>query len=256
MELPFPYELHGQSLRKLVVSLNPPSLQEQTDDWSRLKRELSHRYDLHDVRVSLPILAKLGKILRDGAWRATVVVELGTPDQPDGLPRIVDVLPGEQMESLWGVAIDIGTTSNVVWLVDLMSGRVISQAIDYNGQIARGEDVISRIIYASKGDGLSELQSLVIATLNRLLGQVADEQGISKATIYKAVVAGNSTMIHLFTGVPADSIRLMPFITAANEMPLFNAKEIGLQINPEASVDCLPGTHVPGHKPRALAPLE
>ncbi|MCJ7735791.1 MAG: ASKHA domain-containing protein [Anaerolineae bacterium] len=241
VELAFPYELHDQSLRKLVVSLTPPSLQEQTDDWSRLKRALSHRYGLVDVRVSLPVLAKLGKVLRDGAWHATVVVELGTSEQPDGPPRIIDVLPGEQMESLWGVAIDIGTTSNVVWLVDLLSGRVINQAIDYNGQIARGEDVISRIVYASKGDGLRELQSLVLATLNRLLGQVAEEHGISTADIYTAVVAGNSTMIHLFAGIPADSIRLMPFITAVNQVPPFAAKEIGLQINPEATVDCLPG---------------
>ena len=241
VELPFTYNFHDQPLRKLVVNLAPPSLQEQTDDWSRLKRELSQRYGLEDVRISLSVLAKLGTVLRDGAWHATVVIELGTSGQSDAPPRIIDILPGEQMESLWGVAIDIGTTSNVVWLVDLVGGRVIKQAIDYNGQIARGEDVISRIIYASKGDGLRELQSLVLATLNRLLGQVASEQGISTAAIYRAVVAGNSTMIHLFAGLPPDSIRLMPFITAANEIPPFTAKEIGLDINAEASVDCLPG---------------
>jgi len=248
VKLPFAYELRGQPLRKFVVTLDPPSLQDQTDDWSRLRRELARRYRLEDLQASLRVLSKLGRALRDGEWTVTVVVELDTWDHPDGPPRIVDVLPGEHMEALWGVAIDIGTTSNVVWLIDLVSGQVMGQAVDYNGQIARGEDVISRIIYASKGSGLQELQGLVIGTLNRLLGRVADERGISPDEIYRAVVAGNSTMIHLFAGIPPASIRLMPFITAVNELPPFSAQKIGLHINSEASVDCLPaiGSYVGG----------
>jgi uncharacterized 2Fe-2S/4Fe-4S cluster protein (DUF4445 family) len=111
----------------------------------------------------------------------------------------------------------------------------------YNGQIARGEDVISRIIYASKGNGLQDLQGLVMETLNRLLKQAARERSIGTDEIYKAVVAGNSTMIHLFAGIPPESIRLMPFITAVNQLPPFPAREIGLEVNPEATVDCLPG---------------
>jgi uncharacterized 2Fe-2S/4Fe-4S cluster protein (DUF4445 family) len=238
--LPFPYSLHDQPLRKYAVTLDPPSLQDQTDDWSRLQRELARRYDLRDLQVSLPALRRLGQALREGDWSITVVVELDTWHHPDGPPRMIDVLPGEHLESLWAVAIDIGTTSNVVWLVDLISGEVMSQQIDYNGQIARGEDVISRIIYASKGDGLQDLQRLVLNTLNRLLKQAAEARSISTDHIYKAVVAGNSTMIHLFAGIPPESIRLMPFITAVNHLPPFQAREIGLDVNPGATVDCLP----------------
>jgi len=241
VELPFPYDLHDQPLRKVAVALEPPSLQDQTDDWSRLQRELARRYDLRDVEISLPVLRKLGRVLREGEWTATVVVELDAWDRPEGPPRIVDILPGEHLESLWAAAIDIGTTSNVVWLVDLLSGQVMAQAADYNGQIARGEDVISRIIYASKGNGLQELQGLVMETLNRLLKKVARERGIETDEIYKVVVAGNSTMIHLFAGIPPESIRLMPFITVVNHVPPFPAREIGLEVNPEATVDCLPG---------------
>jgi uncharacterized 2Fe-2S/4Fe-4S cluster protein (DUF4445 family) len=238
--LPFPYDLPDQPLRKYAVTLDPPSLQDQTDDWSRLQRELARRYDLHGLQASLPALRKLGRALREGDWSVTVVVELDTWDHPDGPPRMIDVLPGEHLESLWAVAIDIGTTSNVVWLVDLISGEVMSQQIDYNGQIARGEDVISRIIYASKGDGLQDLQGLVLNTLNRLLRQAAEARSISTDHIYRAVVAGNSTMIHLFAGIPPESIRLMPFITAVNHLPPFQAHEIGLEINPGATIDCLP----------------
>jgi uncharacterized 2Fe-2S/4Fe-4S cluster protein (DUF4445 family) len=254
VELPFPYDLHDQPLRKYAITLEPPSLQDQTDDWSRLQRELARRYPslapaggVGGVQASLPVLRKLGRALREGEWTVTVVVDLdpsgfGKPEgSSEGPPRLIDVLPGEHLESLWAVAIDIGTTSNHVWLVDLISGEVMAQKADYNGQIARGEDVISRIIYASKGNGLEELQGLVMETLNRLLKQAARERSISTDEIYKAVVAGNSTMIHLFAGVPPESIRLMPFITAVNQFPPFPAREIGLGVNPEATVDCLPG---------------
>jgi len=241
VELPFRYDISEQPLRKIVVTLEPPSLADQTDDWSRLQRELARRYDLRNVQASLPVLRKLGPALREGEWTVTLVVELDAWDRPEGPPRILDILPGEHLESLWAVAIDIGTTSNVVWLVDLISGQVMAQAADYNGQIARGEDVISRIIYASKGNGLQELQGLVMQTLNRLLKKVARERGISTDEIYKAVVAGNSTMIHLFAAIPPESIRLMPFIPVVNRLPTFPAREVGLEVNPEAMVDCLPG---------------
>ncbi|MGD8998071.1 MAG: 2Fe-2S iron-sulfur cluster-binding protein, partial [Anaerolineae bacterium] len=181
VELPFDYSLQDQSLRKYVVTLDPPSLQDQMDDWSRLSRELVRRYDLEGVEVSLPVLRKLGPALRQGDWTVTVVVELDSWHRPEGPPRLIDVLPGEHLESLWAVAMDIGTTSNVVWLVDLISGRVMSQQADYNGQIARGEDVISRIIYASRHEnGQEELQQLVVETFNRLVEQAAEERGISR----------------------------------------------------------------------------
>ncbi len=242
VELPFPYAIDDQPLRKVVVTLEPPSLQDQTDDWSRLQRELARRYDLQDVRASLPVLRKLAPALREGDWTVTAVVELDSWRRPEGGPQLIDVLPGERLESLWAVAMDIGTTSNVVWLVDLISGEVMAQKADYNGQIARGEDVISRIIYASKSESnLEELQRLVVDTFNRLIAQVAEERGIQTDEIYKAVVAGNSTMLHLFARIPPESIRLMPFITVVNQLPLFQAWEIGLSINPAAVIDCLPG---------------
>ncbi len=148
-------------------------------------------------------------------------------------------------ERLLGAAIDIGTTSNVVYLVDLLTGKILSQAVDYNGQVVRGEDVISRIIYAGKNgngrDGLGELQTLVLGTLNRLLTRAAHRIKADPADIYRATVAGNSTMIHLFLGLPPESIRLSPFITGVNQPPPLRAGDVGLSIHPNATVDCLPG---------------
>jgi uncharacterized 2Fe-2S/4Fe-4S cluster protein (DUF4445 family) len=240
IKLPFPYHLHDQPLRKYVVTVPAPTLDDQTDDWARLKREASRRYQLDGLEASLPTLRQVGTALREGEWTVTLVVELDAWDRPRGPARLIEILPGEHLESLWAAAIDIGTTTNVVWLVDLISGQVMAQEADYNGQIARGEDVISRIIHASKPGGLEELQGLVVKTLNGLLKRAAEGRSILTDQIYKVTVSGNSTMLHLFAGIPPEPIRRMPFITTINHLPPFEAQEVGLGIHPRGTVDCLP----------------
>ncbi len=244
VELPFPYDpVRDQSIQKYLVEVEPPSLADNTDDLARLRRDLQaqHGIDVQHLRADLPILRRMGSVLREAGWKVTAVLELDTWATPDGPPRLVDLLPGDQTGSLWGVAVDIGTTSNVVYLVDLLTGKVVDTASDYNRQISRGEDVISRIIYASKGDGLTELQGLVVGTINGLLREVAERNGISTSSIYKMTVAGNSTMVHLFLALPPEPIRLEPYVTVANQPPPVWASEVGVEINPMASVDCLPG---------------
>ncbi|MCA9934954.1 MAG: DUF4445 domain-containing protein, partial [Anaerolineales bacterium] len=105
------------------------------------------------------------------------------------------------------------------------------------------EDVISRIIYASKNGGESEMRELVLNSINTLIERVCQKSSTDsgQSSIVKATITGNSTMIHLLLGIPADSIRLSPFVTAVNHPPLITAAEIGLNLNPAALVDCIPG---------------
>ncbi len=193
------------------------------------------------------MLRQVGPLLRQANWQVTAVIELDAlpgDDGPRRPARLVALLPGHipAAQPLWGAAIDIGTTTVTVWLVDLLTGSIAGQAAEYNGQIARGEDVISRIIYASRDAACqAEMQSLVLGTITTLVEQVCREAQIQTSEILRAAVAGNSTMMHLFLGIPAASIRLSPFITAANRFPLLPAREIGLALHPEAMVDCLPG---------------
>lgn len=240
--VPFAYDprLH-QPIRRVCLPIEPPTLVDNTDDMSRLRRALALQTDIADVRARLPVLQRLSSRLRADHWNITAVIETDTWDMPNGPSRLVDVLPGDRCDENWGLAIDIGTTSNVVYLVNLINGDVVQQAADYNGQIRRGEDVISRIIFASKDGGLQELQELVVGTLNKLIQRVCRRQGIEPDEVHKAVVAGNSTMIHLFLALPPQSIRLEPYVTTVNQVPAVRAAEIGLGINPEATVDCLPG---------------
>jgi len=232
-----------QTLRKYFVQIEPPSLSDNTDDLARVRRALQaqHGAEVPRLKVELPVLRKLANVLREGQWKVTLVLETETWVSPDGPPRVVDVKTGDTTSSLWGAAVDIGTTSNVVHLVDLLTGRVVDSASDYNHQIARGEDIISRIIFASKPQGLGELQGLVLETINGLLRGLAERNGIATDEIYKMTVAGNSTMIHLFLGLVPESIRLEPYITTTNQPPPVTASEAGVEINPLATVDCLPG---------------
>jgi uncharacterized 2Fe-2S/4Fe-4S cluster protein (DUF4445 family) len=232
-----------QTVHKYFLTIEPPSLEDNTDDVARLKRALNreHGLEVQDLRIDLPVLRRVAGVLRQADWKVTAVLEMDTWAEPEGPPRLVDLRSGDQTASCWGVAVDIGTTSNVVYLVNLLSGEVVDTASDYNGQIARGEDVISRIIYASKGQGLRELQGLVVETINTLVRRLTDANRIATTDIHKMTAAGNSTMIHLFLGLPPESIRLEPYITTTNQPPPVKAEDLGLVINPEATVDCLPG---------------
>jgi uncharacterized 2Fe-2S/4Fe-4S cluster protein (DUF4445 family) len=244
IEAPPDYDAaRDQTIQKYFVNIDPPSLNDNTDDLARLKRSLQaqHGVDVEKMEVGVRLLRRIASVLRKARWQVTAVVESDTWLDADGPPRLVDIVPGDATSTSWGVAVDIGTTSNVVYLVDLLSGGVVDTASDYNGQIARGEDIISRIIYASKGEGLAELQSLVVETINGLLRQLAQRNGLSPDAIYKMAVSGNSTMIHLFLGLPPESIRLEPYVTTTNQPPPVLAGELGLEINPLATVDCLPG---------------
>ncbi|MBI5653250.1 MAG: DUF4445 domain-containing protein [Chloroflexi bacterium] len=238
VSVPFEYDWRAhQSVQKYFVELEPPTLADNTDDLARLERELARQYDIRNLRAPLSILRTLARTLREAEWRVTVVI-----DRSEDQPRVIDILAGDQSYELYGAAVDIGTTTVTVYLVDLVSGEVVETAADYNGQIKRGEDVISRIIYASKdGGGLLELQSLVATTINKLVERTALRRKIHPHDIYKMTIVGNSTMMHILLGLTPDPIRLTPYITTANHPPQVLASEINLNIHPQATVDSLPG---------------
>jgi uncharacterized 2Fe-2S/4Fe-4S cluster protein (DUF4445 family) len=229
------------SVRRAYVTISPPSLDDQTTDWDRLLRELSLQHGVSNVTASLPMLRTLGRDLREAEWNTTAVLEMGDPELNScAQPRLIDLLPGDQSDRCYGVAIDIGTTSNVVYLADLTRGKVLDRASAYSGQIAAGEDVISRIIFSQKRDGLRRLQQMVLKTLNGLLEDLASRNQIPLRQISKAVVAGNTTMIQLFLAIDPSTIREMPFIPTISQPLPVTAEELGLNINPQATVDCLP----------------
>jgi uncharacterized 2Fe-2S/4Fe-4S cluster protein (DUF4445 family) len=233
----------AQTIRRVTLELAPPSLEDQTDDWSRLQAALRRTACFTEAQISLMQLRRIGHILRKGDWEITLILDAEAWDCPDCPVRLIDFKPGRvpEDEPLWGIAIDIGTTTVSLWLVDLLTGKVHAQVAEYNGQIARGEDVISRIIYSGRGSGGEELRNMVLDTINGLVETACARAQAKKTDIVKATIAGNTTMVHLLLGIPANTIRVTPFITAVNQTPTMTAREVGLDIHRDATVDCLPG---------------
>lgn len=239
--LPFPYDCaRDQTVRAFFVALDEPTLADAVDDLARLERGLA-AHGVRDLDVPLPLMREIGARLREANWQVTAVVETDNWRRPDGPPRLIDLLAGDRREAVWGVAIDIGTTTVSVYLVNLLTGEAVDSAAEYNAQISRGEDVISRIIYAGRNGGLGELQSLVRGTIDEVIDRLAQRNHVDPKRIYKATVAGNTTMMHLFLSVPPATIRLTPYIPAINHPVPLLASEVGLNIHPLATVDSLPG---------------
>jgi uncharacterized 2Fe-2S/4Fe-4S cluster protein (DUF4445 family) len=237
VELPFEYDPEAlQTIRTLRLDLSPPTLQDNLDDLGRVRKAMEERGYPH-VEVPLAVLRKLGDTLRGSDWKPWLLLEIEDFDL--GRVRLIDVSESEPQPI--GLALDIGTTTVTAFLVDLSTGLVRSSAAEYNGQIARGEDVISRIIYASKKEkNLKELGRSVRETVATLLERMRRRTGVEPSEIHKATVVGNTTMLHLFLGLPPASIRLTPYIPAVNHPPRFSAAQLDLPLHPLASVDCLP----------------
>ncbi len=233
----------GQTIRRVNITLPPPSMEDQTDDWSRLQTALRKQEGITQLSASLECLRKIGPILRMGEWQVTAIVNSQTWDCPDCPAQLLSLQSGHLPDTtpLWGAAVDIGTTTVSVWMVDLLTGKVHAQVAEYNQQISRGEDVISRIIVAGKDGGGEKMHRLVVDTINDLLIRACKRLNANPNEILKVTVAGNSTMMHLLLNIPATSIRLSPFVTAVNHVPTLSAVDVGLFTHPQAVVDCLPG---------------
>jgi uncharacterized 2Fe-2S/4Fe-4S cluster protein (DUF4445 family) len=201
------------------------------------------RHGIDNVHIALPLLQVLPQRLRSADWEVTAILE-----PLDNGARLVDVIPGLVSGPTYGVAVDIGTTTVKIFLVDIGSAEVIDNTSAYNAQIARGEDVISRIIYSQKPGGLEHLQRLVVKTINALLDEVAQRQGIAPEQIQSLSVAGNTTMTQLFLGVNPRYIREEPYLPTMLHAPPLTAGEIGVKINRNAPVYCAPsvGAYVGG----------
>lgn len=237
---------YQQTLKRYFLEFSKPDYEDQTDDLSRLQKHLRIELGFDDVEIPISLLKRIGSVFRDGDWQATVYLDVMSNREEEQKVRMVEILPyhcGDD-SPMWGAAIDIGTTTVTLWLVDLRTGIVHSQVAEYNAQIRRGEDVISRIIYAEKEDGLKELQELVVGTINQLMELACKRVKnfrVNPQDILKLTVAGNTTMMHLFLDIPPSYIRLAPFVPTFNQAPIVRAKDLGLIANPHAIVDCLPG---------------
>lgn len=219
------------------LSLPPPTLEDNTDDWGRLRWALQQR-GIAPLWPSRHLLTELPRTLRAADWQ--VKVELAFLDK--ALYELQGIKPAGREEGAWGVAVDLGTTTVAAELVDLATGQVVATAGTYNRQAAFGDDVISRIVYATETPrGREELQQAILETVNGLIDELCREAGISFKDIRAVVGAGNTTMVHLLLNLDPTYIRLEPYVPAANAPPPVKAAKLGLKAHPEAWVYLVPG---------------
>lgn len=216
------------SIKKYPVKLSKPSVSDQTPDWERLISALPNR----ELRFSHRLAANLAKTLHNANFQVTAVL--------DG-DALLAVEEGDTLERSYGLAIDIGTTTVVVYLIDLNKGTIMASGAMTNPQRVFGADVISRINYASSSpDQVHELQKNLMEGINQIIAQLSSETGVKIQEIYQAVVVGNTTMSHLFLGIDPTYLAPAPFIPVFRQSVQLEAHELGINILETGHVVVLP----------------
>jgi uncharacterized 2Fe-2S/4Fe-4S cluster protein (DUF4445 family) len=226
---------------KLAVTAAEPL--DGLGDYDRFIQAVRKQFSTDSADLPLDLLQRLPDTLRerDGeifVWHARV----------GDVSRIVDI-SSESPTADYGVAIDIGTTTVAIQLVDIRRAGIIDTVTQYNAQIDRGADIISRITYAKNYDRIREMRSLVLSTINKGIGALRERNsGISADEIRNITIAGNTTMAHLFMGIRPEYIRLEPYTPAVMNVPLYRAGVLGVEVNPNALVWISPnvGSYVGG----------
>ena len=224
------------NIRKKYIELNEPTLDDNISDVDRIERYVRLNLGYDEIDFSLDILRKIPILLRESGFKITL-----TYVQKKNKLTIIDIEPGDAGESLYGIAIDIGTTSVVICLVDLVENTLIDKASSGNAQIKYGADVINRIVFATKKNGLDDLHKAIIhETINPLLNSIYERNNISKNDVISVVASGNTTMASLFLGVYPDYLRREPYIPPFLKSPKIMGENVELDVNPSAYVYIAP----------------
>lgn len=219
-------------VEKVFVQATKPTLADERGDWDRVVDALTEITGQTYAEASLQVLGKVPDVLRADKYSLTATVSE---------EMILDIEAGDRTKRLYGVAVDIGTTSVAIALVDLLHGEVQKVVSTENQQTAYGADVISRISFATEDrENALILQNAVRRTINHLLEELKSKTDVHQNEIYKMTIVGNTTMQHLLLGLDVSHLAISPFVSVCNRPLTFTAIELGLEINPQAKVCLFP----------------
>jgi len=221
------------AIRQYYANVSSSTLGDERGDWQLLQVALRDRFGLTDLCIDLPALQTLQDVQREGKWRVTVSV---WDDQ-----EVVRVQPG-YAEGVYGLAVDIGTTTVVAHLCDLRTGAVLATEAMMNPQVPFGEDILSRISYVqSHEDGLARLNAAIVEGLNKLAMRTARRAGLSPDDITEVTLVGNTVMHHLVLNISPVYLGASPFTLATYDAVEVKARDLGLTaVNRCAWVHVLP----------------
>ncbi len=213
-----------------VITLDRPTLEDLRGDDQRLREAITATSGIRAAITDLEVARLVSTGLRRLGWQARVtlrgdeIVHIAATDAP------------------WlGLAVDIGTTKIAAYLVDLTTGRTLAARGAMNPQIAYGEDVIARLVYAGKGaDEATHLQTLLADRLNQIVAEVCAEVGAQPTDIVDAVAVGNTAIHHLLLRLPVEQLATAPYVPAVASAVDIKARQVGLKIAPGAYIHLPP----------------
>jgi uncharacterized 2Fe-2S/4Fe-4S cluster protein (DUF4445 family) len=222
-------------IKRVHPVILPPSLKDNTADVDRLIKGLKKTLQTEKVGMDLSLMKQIPHVLREFHYRVDCILY-----DADGSWDMIDLCPSSAMGPLYGLAVDLGTSTVVLRLLDLTTGEAKGETTFLNPQIEIGPDILTRIHYAHEGNGLDRLQTLLIEKLNRETTALTQSAGLGPTHIMGMSVAGNTTMTHLFLGLDPYWVCREPYIPVINSPGIIKAKDIGLVIHKEAPVLVLP----------------
>lgn len=253
IDVPPESQVHKQVVRKRAeareITVNPstklyyveveePDMHEPSGDLERLVRAIEAEWDIQNIHADLHILQALQPVLRKGDWKVTVAIHLG---DSENAPRIMHIWPGYYEGTVYGIAVDLGSTTIAGHLCDLLSGEVVASSGIMNPQIRFGEDLMSRVSYSMmNAGGAQEMTDAVREGMASLITQIATEGNVDKRLIVDAVFVCNPVMHHLFLGIDPFELGQAPFALATSGSIRLRADDLNLNIHPSARVYLLP----------------
>lgn len=224
------FSLH--EIKTFKISVEEPDMHKGTGDLSRLKAALCEEWGLDNLTCSLEVLQSLQTVLREGEWKVTVAVRNNE--------EIIAVFPGFKDE-MFGIAVDVGSTTIAAHLCDLSTGEVSGSAGLMNPQIRFGEDLMSRVSYIMMNEGgEKDLTRVVREAINEIITTIITENNIDAEDILEMTLVGNPIMHHLVLGIDPTELGAAPFALATDLSADIRAKELNLNINSGAYVYVLP----------------
>ncbi|MCJ7537321.1 MAG: ASKHA domain-containing protein [Anaerolineales bacterium] len=220
------------AVRQLYVEVEPAVLGDPRGDWERLAQALQDQWQLTKLVIDPRALVTLQSILREGDFAVTVTL---WQDK-----EVLRLQPGYQ-DGIYGLAVDVGSTTVVAHLCDLRTGSVLATQSAMNPQVRFGEDLMSRISYTnSEPQGLARMNRMIIQTLNGLAEKAAHEVELSPQDITDVVVVGNTVMHHILLGIDPTQLGVAPFALATYSALDLKARDLGLNLNNACRVHILP----------------
>ena len=220
------------AVRLYVVDVQEPDMHDPSGDLRRLKQALKDEWNLDNLQAGLPLLKILQNALRVGKWQVTVAVH----EDHD----ILGVWPGFK-ETVYGLAVDVGSTTIAGHLVELGTGTVIASNGAMNPQIRFGEDLMSRVSYVMMNPGGDiDMTAAVIEAINSLIKDVCDEADVLREDIMEMSFVANPVMHHLLLGINPVELGGAPFALTTDEALTLDAASMGVQAHAQAKAYLLP----------------